>query len=98
MAEEKNIENGIKKWLKDNHFYHFKVHGSIYMENGIPDIISCINGMFVGIEVKASKGIQSLAQKVHEQNIKESKGLYILAKSLEDVLEVLYEKELIQRD
>ena len=23
MAEEKNIENGIKKWLKDNHFYHF---------------------------------------------------------------------------
>ena len=45
-----------------------------YMENGIPDIISCINGMFVGI--KASKGIQS--QKV--ENIKESKGL-LLAKT-----------------
>src|SRR3989304_9662935 len=32
--------------------FNLKIHPDIYMEHGIPDIISCVMGRFVGIEAK----------------------------------------------
>lgn len=84
---EKDIENKIKDYLFENNYYYFKVHGSKFMQPGIPDIVACINGLFVGIEVKTKIGIQSDAQKIHERNILASGGHYILARSLEEVIE-----------
>ena len=54
--KEKAVENKIKKWLKDRNYWFFKVHGSIFQPSGIPDILACINGKFVAIEVKRSEG------------------------------------------
>ena len=88
---EKNIENEIKRWLKENNCYFFKVHGSSFMLPGIPDIIACVNGRFVGIEVK-NKGklkTQSEQQKIHENLIKKSNGIYILADDLKTVIDKL---------
>jgi len=59
------------------------------MEEGIPDLIVCIKGLFLGIEAKDPKGKQSLSQKVHQQNIENSGGIYILAKSLDDVIKIV---------
>lgn len=88
---EKDIEKKIKKWLKDNNFYFFKVHGSSFMQPGIPDIVSCINGHFVGIEVKNKGKLwnQSEEQKIHQQLIEKAGGLYILTSDLETVKEKL---------
>lgn len=88
---EKDIENKIKRWLSSKGIYHFKVHGSSFMPPGIPDIIACVNGMFVGIEVKNAglKRNQSEQQKIHEELIIKSGGRYILADSLENVQECL---------
>ena len=88
---EKNIENQIKKWLSDNKIYYFKVHGSSFMLPGIPDIVACVNGRFVGIEVKNKGKLsnQSEYQKIHEKQILESNGIYILADSLDTVKEKL---------
>lgn len=88
---EKDIENEIKRWLTSNGVYWFKVHGSAFMPPGIPDIVACINGHFVGIEVK-NKGLlkhQSEQQKIHEELIKQAGGRYILADSIETVQENL---------
>lgn len=88
---EKDIEKKIKKWLKDNHFYFFKVHGSSFMLPGIPDIIACVHGHFVGIEVKNKGKLwnQSEEQKIHQELIEASGGTYILADSLQTVEEAL---------
>ena len=88
---EKNIENSIKKWLKENNIYFFKVHGSAFMLPGIPDIIACVKGRFVGIEVKNKGKLwnQSQEQKIHQALIEESEGIYILADNLETVKEKL---------
>ena len=61
------------------------------MQPGIPDIIACVEGRFVGIEVKNQGKLknQSEHQKIHEQLIKESKGIFILADSLQTVKDVL---------
>ncbi len=66
----------------NKHFYRFGATGS-------PDIICVIKGQFVGIEVKAPKGKQSEHQKKFEQNVIAAGGRYILARSLDDIIEAL---------
>ena len=58
---------------------------------GIPDIIACVNGRFVGIEVKNKGKLknQSEQQKIHENLIKKSNGIYILADDLKTVIDKL---------
>lgn len=58
IAEEKNFENKVvKPFLKRlPNCQFFKVHGSMFQESGIPDIIACINGKFVALELKAERG------------------------------------------
>ena len=88
---EKSVENEIKQYLFEKGIYHFKVHGSKFMEPGIADIIACVNGLFVGIEVKrpGAKREQSEVQKVHERNVKKSGGIYLLADSLQEVIDLV---------
>lgn len=88
---EKTVENKIKDYLFQHGIYHFKVHGSKFMPSGIADIISCVNGRFVGIEVKrpGAKNEQSEQQKIHQRNVIKSGGIYILADCLEDVINVV---------
>lgn len=57
MEKEKNFENRIRAFLKTlPNEWHFKHWGGGYAKAGIPDLIGCINGKFVAIEVKASDG------------------------------------------
>ena len=88
---EKDVETQIKRWLHAKKIYYFKVHGSSFMQPGIPDIVACVDGRFVGIEVKNKGKLknQSEHQKIHEQLIKESGGLFILADSLQTVKDIL---------
>lgn len=94
--KEKTVENKIKKWLKDKGYWFFKVHGSIYQPAGIPDILACINGKFVAVEVKRTKGgIVSALQKAQIEKIKENGGIAGVANSIEEFLEILKEGKLL---
>jgi Holliday junction resolvase len=86
---EKQLENDIKNYLFKEGIYYFKVHGSKFMTPGIPDIVSCVNGKFLAIEVKrpGAKNQQSDVQKVHERNIVKAGGVYLLADNLQEVIE-----------
>ena len=33
--------------------FWFKVHGSAFQEAGLPDLLGCVTGLYIGIEVKA---------------------------------------------
>ena len=53
---------------------------------GWPDITGLLpDGRFIGVECKAPSGRQSAAQKRMEVGIRRRKGIYILARSAEDV-------------
>ena len=53
---------------------------------GWPDITGLLpDGRFVGVECKAPGGRQSPAQKAMEEAITRGNGIYILARSVEDV-------------
>ncbi|MDU1348298.1 VRR-NUC domain-containing protein [uncultured Clostridium sp.] len=80
MAAEKTFENEIKKFLNSiPNTWFYKNWSGPYSKAGIPDIIACVNGQFVAIEVKASNGRASELQKRNIRLIRESGGLgYIL--------------------
>lgn len=50
-------------------------------------------GRFIAIEVKSKKGKQSVHQKIFEAQITRLGGIYILAKSLDDVKAILPERQ-----
>lgn len=61
------------------HIHGFKYWAGPYSKSGIPDIIACVDGHFVGIEVKAPNGKPSELQKRNVRLIQECRGLgYIL--------------------
>ncbi len=74
MAEEKNFENRIKKFLKERGHWYIKFFANAMTKRGIPDILACINGRFVGIEVKAEKGVISELQIEQKKLIELSGG------------------------
>jgi len=75
MAEEKNFENKIKAWLKDHKCYYVKYWGGgEFTKAGVPDILACVSGTFVGIEVKASNGKPSELQLHNIRKIREAGG------------------------
>ena len=62
---------------------------------GTPDIIACFSGKFVGIEVKTSKGKLSEAQLLACFKISKAKGIYITARSVDELIEDLKSLNLI---
>ena len=79
MALEKNFENKVKWVLKDEQCWFLKYWGGgEFTKAGVPDILACVNGFFVGIEIKAPNGKPSSLQ-IHNLNkIDESGGAGIL--------------------
>lgn len=82
---EKQIENQIKRYLDSLGVWYMKVHGSMYQKAGVPDIICCIKGKFIGIEVKRPGGIVSPLQQFNINEIHRSGGVAFVAYSVEDV-------------
>ena len=86
---EKQIENTIKKYLASLGVWYIKHHANKFTKVGVPDILACWNGKFVAIEVKTPVGVLSELQKYNLKAISESGGISIVARSLQDVKEVI---------
>lgn len=86
---EKTIENQIKKYLKEKKIWYFKVWGGGYQTAGIPDIIACHKGHFIAIEVKNENGRTTALQDINLELIRLCGGIAIIARSVNDVKEVL---------
>ena len=94
MASEKSFENKIKRYLKDRGCYRVKYHGNYYSENGTPDILACVNGYFLAIEVKAQNGKPSELQLAKINDIRKAGGFAYVAypsgwSKLKDVIDGL---------
>lgn len=79
MAEEKNFENRIKKFLADQKCWYLKYWaGGGFTKSGIPDLLVCCNGRFLGVEVKGEKGQPTMLQLQTLRKIEEAGGYGIL--------------------
>lgn len=79
MAAEKQFENKVKTFLKDNGCWFLKYWGgAAYTKSGIPDILVCCKGRFMAVEVKAPNGKPSDLQIYNLRQIDRAGGLAIL--------------------
>ena len=78
MGTEKIYENKIKSYLKSIGAYFIKTHGDRFSKVGTPDILACVNGKFVAVEVKAENGKPSELQLYHIEQIQKAGGYAII--------------------
>lgn len=95
MANETKIQKQIQGYIQSLGGYVFKIHGDIFMRSGIPDIICCLKGRFVGIEAKDIGNSPSELQLAHIRQIRKAGGIGFVAYSVEDVEKRLKEEKLI---
>ena len=94
MAAEKNFENKIKKYLKDKGCYCIKFFANSFTKVGVPDLIACVNGYSLWIEVKAQNGRPSELQLYNVEQIRKAGGFaYVVYpsgwKKLKDIIDGL---------
>lgn len=78
MAGEKNFENSIKRFLESRGCWYVKYFANRMTKAGVPDLLTCCNGYFVAIEVKASNGRPSPLQLWNRDKIREAGGISII--------------------
>lgn len=79
IPAEKQFENKVKKFLKEQGAYFIKYWGgAAYTKAGIPDLLVCCHGRFLGIEIKGPKGKPSELQLYNLKKIDEAGGYAVL--------------------
>lgn len=66
--------------------YWRKIHGNPFQHAGIPDLIGCVDGFFIGLEVKTDSGRSSMIQKLEGEAIIKAGGIHGVVRSPEDAI------------
>jgi len=84
---EKKVKQQVVNVLKEAGAYYFYPVSGGFGASGIPDIVVCFMGVFIGIECKAGKNVPTALQEKHLAQIKEAGGqsLVVNEHNIEDV-------------
>lgn len=96
---EKQFENKVKAYLKEQGCWYVKYwsgnaqNGKKFTKDGIPDLLVCCNGIFLGIELKAPNGKPTKLQLWNIHQIVEAGGFgFVLYPDQFDALKGLIER------
>lgn len=79
----------IRKACAARGAFIFKIHGGPTMMAGLPDLIACYRGIFLGIEVKMPGNKPSPIQRRRHDEINAANGAVIVAYSVSEVMTCL---------
>lgn len=88
---ESRLQRKIQNVIRAEGHFVFKVHGSEYMMAGLPDLIVCAQGYFIGLEVKlpSTRSNTSARQDYVHQLINDAGGKAVVVCSPEEALDVI---------
>ena len=97
---EKDIVAAVKRYLSSLgcDVFFWKEHGGPYGCAGIPDIICCYKGRFLGLECKLPGGRLTQLQKRAIEKINRAGGIACRVESVEDARRVIRSVDLKERD
>ena len=93
MTPERKVKLKVTKLLTERGAYWFYPVASGYGSAGIPDIVCCYRGRFIGIECKAGSGKTTALQENNLERIRLCEGLALVVR--EDLTELIALLELI---
>lgn len=82
---ETEIQNQIREFLRLNGWYVMRHQQSLGSLKGMSDLTAIKDGNTIYIEVKTPRGIQSKYQKEFQKEIELHGGIYLLARSVDDI-------------
>jgi Holliday junction resolvase len=90
---EKKVKDKVIKILRDNNVYYFYASTHGFGRSGIPDLVCCVNGKFVGIECKAGSNKPTELQLRELRAIQAAGGrsLVVNESNIHEVSEVINE-------
>lgn len=93
QTPEGKVKSAVTKILKEYGVYYFMPIGGMYSKIGVPDIICCYKGQFIGIECKAGKGKTTALQERELRNIDTAGGIAVVINetNINDVKTILEE-------
>jgi len=94
---EGEIKDQVRKILDEMGAYYFFPAANGYGRTGIPDVIACYKGHFIGIECKAESKQPTALQQRELDNIEKARGTGVLVNAdninnLENYLREYYER------
>jgi hypothetical protein len=75
---DKKVKNHVRKLIKYSGGYSVMPVMRGMSENGTPDILACVGGLFLGIETKAGKGKPTKLQCVRLREIEAAGGIALV--------------------
>ena len=75
VKKETPLQERIQALIRRKGGYVIKQHGDMISEPGIPDLLACYRGIFLGIEVKVDNNTPSPQQGIHCRNIWKADGI-----------------------
>jgi Holliday junction resolvase len=90
---EKKVKDKVIKILRDNNVYYFYASTHGFGRSGIPDLVCCVGGKFVGIECKAGSNKPTELQLRELRAIQAAGGrsLVVNESNIHEVSEVINE-------
>ena len=89
---EKTIQSKILRWLRTQpDLVAFKVAQGAYSERGVSDIICCVRGRFVALEVKTQTGKLTKHQERFLERVNNANGVGVVVRSLDDAKKIIEE-------
>lgn len=88
---ERDVVAAIKKYLASlgSDVFFWKEHGGPYGTSGVPDIICCYKGRFLGLEAKLPGGKLTALQERALERINRAGGIARRVESVDDVRDVI---------
>jgi hypothetical protein len=88
---EKKVKQRVVAQLKELGAYYFYPTTGGFGSSGVPDVVCCYQGRFIGIECKAGKGKTTALQDKNLKEISEAGGLAMVVneENVDDVTAVL---------
>lgn len=91
MTPEGKVKAAVRKVLDTEGVYYFMPAANGFGRAGIPDIICCVRGFFLAIELKAGKGKTTALQdrEIMAINIHGGRAVVINENNINEVKEVI---------
>lgn len=83
------IQRRLKRTFKKS--FWFKVHGGPYQEAGIPDLLGCVRGKFIALEVKMPDGEEPTDLQTQQMiRIRQAKGCATVVTSEQEAVDAVF--------
>jgi len=90
---ESKLSRKIMERLRLEGWFCFKVHGSEHMMAGLPDIVVCAEGQFIGLETKMPQSRENVSpvQRLVHSKIENANGTARVVCSPQEAIDVVNE-------